>query len=512
MKNQEFPVELWRIVAAIVVLWLTVALSARATDAPASDRMPITTTSAEARQLFDRGIAEFENMHLERANATMREAVKLDPKFALAHLMLTFRNSDPVESNRAAARAKGLVPYVSDGEKLMIQWLTGVHQGNPVQAIAALNDLLGRYPRDIHLAWLAGVWAQRQQQYERSVMYFERALSVDPNFAGALNELGYAYADMNRFDEAFSAMQRYVKLLPKEPNPEDSYAEILRMAGRFDEALVHYRAALAIDPEFIGSMLGIADTLAFQDKGKEAREAYAKLLQVAPRADTCGYRQQAALTYVREKSFVEADAEFRAIAAQAHEWGLGFCEAESYRLSSMYQQDPYVALELLVKAEAAVAQASEFTPRDHDLAKALILQQLALRYAALNDSIFAKAALQALASLAERSRNESIQNISEGTTGAVLLGERKFAEAIPHLEADANDPSSRAGLAMAYLKTGNVEGARAAVRRLITRYLPTMEDALVASHFRVQATDCRAGVKNDLCAAFGATESAAPAK
>ena len=33
-------------------------------------------------------------------------------------------------------------------------------------------------------------------------------------------------------------MDRYVALLPNEPNPQDSYGELLRMAGNFDGSLV----------------------------------------------------------------------------------------------------------------------------------------------------------------------------------------------------------------------------------------------------------------------------------
>ena len=54
---------------------------------------------------------------------------------------------------------------------------------------------------------------------------------------------------------------------PIEPNPHDSYGEILRMDGKFDAALEQYRISVRMDPNF-GSELGIADTLALMGKGQ----------------------------------------------------------------------------------------------------------------------------------------------------------------------------------------------------------------------------------------------------
>jgi tetratricopeptide (TPR) repeat protein len=114
------------------------------------------------------------------------------------------------------------------------------------------------------------VWVENQQQITRAIPMFERVVQLNPDFAPPLNELAYCYARTRNFEKAFATMQRYITLLPNESNPQDSYAEILRMAGKFDDALVHYRASLKIDPNFVFSQLGIADTYSL--KGDEARD------------------------------------------------------------------------------------------------------------------------------------------------------------------------------------------------------------------------------------------------
>ena len=57
---------------------------------------------------------------------------------------------------------------------------------------------------------------------------------------------------------AETAFKYYIAHLPNDPNPYDSYAELLMKTGRFDESIAQYRKALSIDPNFTGSHVGIA--------------------------------------------------------------------------------------------------------------------------------------------------------------------------------------------------------------------------------------------------------------
>jgi len=63
--------------------------------------------------------------------------------------------------------------------------------------------------------------------------------------------MAYNYAYLRQYDKAIAFMAKYAASLPGDPNPEDSYAEILRLAGRFEQSIQHYRAALALIPSSI---------------------------------------------------------------------------------------------------------------------------------------------------------------------------------------------------------------------------------------------------------------------
>ena len=120
--------------------------------------LPVTTTSAQARALYQQAMTDSMNFHLDRALGQWRAAVKLDPNFALAHLMIAFRSQHPKEARAALQRANTAVRRGSYGERLFVRWITGIREGNFLSGIAAMNDLIARYPFDKQLLSLAGNW------------------------------------------------------------------------------------------------------------------------------------------------------------------------------------------------------------------------------------------------------------------------------------------------------------------------------------------------------------------
>jgi len=262
----------------------------------ASTKLPITTSSAEARSSFEKAMREFEEYRVPDTLQDLRAATKVDPNFAQAFILISRLTTDPAEQASARTRAKQLAMKVSPGEQLLIRWLSGAQESNYLAAIAAMNDLLAKYPRDQRLAYLAGDWLMQQQRYEQAVTVLERAVALFPDYAAALNDLAYGYADTGNFEKAFAAMDRYVALEPDQPNPHDSYGEILRMAGKLDAALEQYRMSIRIDPNF-GSELGVADTYALMGKELEAREEYDRAIVFAPsNADKMQRELQSAVT------------------------------------------------------------------------------------------------------------------------------------------------------------------------------------------------------------------------
>ena len=398
--------------------------------------------------------------------------------------MLAHLTHDPDEQSNARMRAEQLAARSTPGEKLLIKWLAGVQENNYVPAISAMNDLLAKYPEDHRLAFLSGRWLLQQRRYAQATYVLERAVSLYPDYPAALNELAYAYAWSGRFDKAFALMDRYVQLEPNQPNPYDSYGEILRAAGRFDEAVGKYRMSIQVDSSF-GSELGLADTLALMGHEAEARDAYAKAQVFAPsESDRVAYELQSAVTYIREKDHKQVDRSLHEVAKHAHAVGLGTLEAEANRIMAMSAPDYKDAVHHLKAAEHALNEGHAMSKSDREDQRALVLAVAAEKAAENKQMDVAAKAVQQLQTMAAGTRSSTIQVSYHAAAGAVLSEQGKYAEAIPHLEEDTENPASMLRLWTAYKQTGATEDARLMGAKLANLNEPTVEQALVVPNFR----------------------------
>jgi len=446
----------------------------------ATASMPVTTSSAQARALYEKGMQDYEYLYLERCNDDWRAAVKEDPKFAVAWAWLAFNSSNPEEVSAAREKAKALAPKATPGEQLMVAWIAKVQEGDFIGGISAMNDLLEMYPKDKHLLYLAGNWLMLEDGDEQSLKIMEKALALDKNFPAALNDLAYLYARNRQFAKAFADMDRYVALLPKEPNPQDSYGELLRMAGNFEGSLQHYKAALKIDPDFVTSQVGLGDTYALMGNQEQARVEYDKAIRFAHNeADRLAYGMQKAMTWVRDGKFAEADKLFQEIAQTGHAKEQDLQEAQAYRHLAEYQVDDNSALKYLQEAEESLGHRSTISKGDKDEELSRILRNRTVRAAHSVNQVLADKSLKQLEAMATGSRNRVIQSSYNGAAGALLIDQKKFDEAIAYLEEDQDNPFTMELLVQAYYQTNQSDKLHQAEARLRGTNVPTMEQALV---------------------------------
>lgn len=484
-------------------------LSVRATHTkgePNSGTLPVTTSSEESRALYEAAIISWENLQTDSALKRWRTAANIDPDFALAHLMLSYSTPDPAEEKAERQRAESLAGKVTPGERLLIRWFDGIRENNYVSGIAAMNDLLQEYPRDKQLFLWAGSWLLHQQEYELAGKRLEEAVAIDPNFASALNDLGYVYALEGDYGRSFTAMQRYVELLPNEPNPQDSYAEILRMAGRYEEAVDHYRMALHIDPNFHSSQMGIADTFSLMGDQRKARQEYFKARVLATdRLTELQDLMQSAFTYVRARDIIGADDAFEEVVQQAHRAGLPVLEAEAWRMRARLQfivkpEDlltseppdtsrhfpflrrktaPMPDAGYLDKAEEAMKSAKAISESDRQDELARILCERAQGAAHQGRFLEANTVVAQLEAMAGRTPSVTVQHAFDGAKGAGLVYEGNYETAIPILERDSDNMFSRLRLVYAAQKAGNAELAKEQLGALREYRQPTPEQSFL---------------------------------
>jgi len=241
--------------------------------AEGSGTVPITTSSSEARTLYLQARDLNERLKGTEANQVAKKAVEKDPNFATAWLLVAQTAGTAKGFFEAQAKAIALAPKTSEGERLFITANEAGTQGKPAQQRQALEELVQKFPNDPRTHGALGLYLFGNQDWDGAIRELSRASAIDPKYTTPYNQLGYAYRSQGKYSEAEKAFQKYAELLPDDPNPPDSYAELLMRMGRFDDSIGQYRKALAIDPHFQSAYIGIANNQIFQGKGDDARKA-----------------------------------------------------------------------------------------------------------------------------------------------------------------------------------------------------------------------------------------------
>ena len=183
--------------------------------------------------------------------------VALDSTFAFAEYYLASTSPTAKELAEHLAKAMALAPHVSAGERLIILGMQARTHADRSLARQLAESLVTLYARDERAHFILATVYSAQQLYAKVIAEYRAAITINPEYSLAYNQIGYAYRSVGDLGAAEGAFKKYVALLPNDPNPHDSYAELLMKLGRFDESIAQYREALAADSGFGESYVGI---------------------------------------------------------------------------------------------------------------------------------------------------------------------------------------------------------------------------------------------------------------
>jgi tetratricopeptide (TPR) repeat protein len=461
--------EMMKTAAGRVAVMAVAALASAALGIAGEQKIPITTASDEARQLYVKGRDLAEKLRATDARGLYAQAAAKDSGFALAHLGLANTAGTAKEFFDALGQAVVLSGKVSEPERLIIAGVDAGAKGDVDRQKSSFTKLVASYPNDERAHNLLGGYYFGQQDYAAAVAEYEKATAINPSFSQPYNQMGYAYRFLDKYPEAEKAFKKYIELIPGDPNPYDSYAELLMKMGRFDESIKNYEKALAVDKNFVASWVGIGNNRMFMGQGDQARQAFAKLMAIA-RND--GEKRLAlfwnAMSYVHEGATDKAVAEIEKAAAIAK------ASADNATLSGDWNQIGDILLEagradealarykqqVATMDEANVpAEVKEATRRQHLFDEA----RVAL---ARKDLAGAKAKSEAYASAVAAKRIPFEVRQQHELAGRVALVEKDYAGAVKELEqANQQDPRVLYLLATGLQGKGEVPKANSVAAR-----------------------------------------------
>jgi tetratricopeptide (TPR) repeat protein len=201
--------------------------------------------------------------YTKESNAKARElwekAVELDPNYAEAYAFLAVTyflewNFQWSHDSQALQRASQLA-----------------------QQAIAMNEALPR------AHWILGYVQLWTKQYDQAVASAKRAIALDPNFADGYMLLVEAFVFSGQPAEAVALAEKAMRLDPRYPALYPfELGRVYRLMGRYEDAIVAEKKAIAITSNFQPAHLQLAGIYSELGQKDEARAAAAEVLRINP--------------------------------------------------------------------------------------------------------------------------------------------------------------------------------------------------------------------------------------
>ena len=220
----------------------------------------VTTASREAQAFYDQGLNYLESYVWIEASRSFHQALRLDPKCAMAYLGLSYVQSgleNPDGAKHYLAMAKELGASVTERERKRVE----IRE----KQMAAMDDLkdaglflaykksideaLATYLDDPEFWILRGnaeegnATGRGQRGGASSVVFYERVLALVPNHATAHHYLIHSYETIGHIDEALAHGKEYARLAPAIPHAAHMWGHDLRRVGRVDDSITQFKKA-----------------------------------------------------------------------------------------------------------------------------------------------------------------------------------------------------------------------------------------------------------------------------
>ena len=199
----------WCQAAAVLVVTACAAASILAQAPGGGGKIPITTSSDEARKLYLEGRDLLEKLRGTDARRLFEQAVAKDQNFALAYVGLANTSGTNGEFVDATTHAVALADKVSEGERHVILALDAGMRGDANGNLKHLSDLVALFPNDERAHNQLGQLYFGRQEYTSAISHYVKATSIAPSFSTPYNQMGYAYRFLEKFDDAEKAFKKY---------------------------------------------------------------------------------------------------------------------------------------------------------------------------------------------------------------------------------------------------------------------------------------------------------------
>jgi len=233
-----------------------------------AERAPVAssgTKNVDAHDFFLRGrellfANKRDSETFERSTDYFRRAIELDPNYA--------------------------GPYAGLGMAYMLDYQnhwSETPEKSLDEAVRLVNESIARDDQDPFAHYVASVIYLWKRDYERSASEANTALTINPNYALALNARGFVYIYTGEPAKAITSIEQAIRLDPVQQLYRHFLGTAYLLADNYETAVAVFKDRIAMTPSTDLSRALLASALGHLGRLEEARQVWRELKEINPR-------------------------------------------------------------------------------------------------------------------------------------------------------------------------------------------------------------------------------------
>jgi Flp pilus assembly protein TadD/peroxiredoxin len=164
-----------------------------------------------------------------------------------------------------------------------------LQQEQPAEAHISFEravQLRAHYPGTLPNAWNnLGLLAARGGHTDEGIRDFQRALEIDPHHLIALQNLGNAYRQARRWEDAKSVLQRAIQMSPDSPEANYGLGMVFAQLNDTEQAYEYLKKALAARPDYPEALNNLGILYLRTQRPDQAESSFQESIRVVPMFD-----------------------------------------------------------------------------------------------------------------------------------------------------------------------------------------------------------------------------------
>jgi len=214
----------------------------------------------------------------------LNEAIKLNPKFALAYLSRG-RYYQAQGNNNTQALADFADAINADPENTAAYYNRGViysDQGNYTKALADFNKAIELDPTYASSYLYRGFIYMQQQDYTKALADLNKSIVLDKTSAEAYSYRAMIYYTQKNYAQALIDFTTYIELNPDNVESYNYRGTIYVLQGEYSKALIDFNKSIQLKSNSIEAYLNRGHVFVMLKEYTEAVEDYSKVIELDP--------------------------------------------------------------------------------------------------------------------------------------------------------------------------------------------------------------------------------------